>query len=80
MIKDCPVSPAAKLNYDASHDKSIKGVKVIAAMAAAIANKGGGNSIESVATAIDGYFNEDEGEKQNGEQSKHSSDQHGASV
>lgn len=60
MIKDCPISPAAKANYDASHDKSIKGVKVVAAIAAAVANKGGGNSIDSVATAIDGYFNEEQ--------------------
>lgn len=64
MIKDCPISPAAKINYNASHDKSMKGVKVIAAMATAIANKGGGNSIDSVATAIDGYFSEEEEEKQ----------------
>lgn len=56
MIKDCPISPAAKLNYNASHDKSMKGVKVIAALATAVANKGTGNSIDSVATAIDDYF------------------------
>lgn len=73
MIKDCPISPAAKANYDASHDKSMRGVKIIAAMATAIANKGGGNSIDSVAAAIDGYFNEDEGKKQNDEQGKYSS-------
>ena len=65
MIKDCPISPAAKANYNASHDKSMKGVKIIAAVATAIANKGGGNSIDSVATTINDYFNEDEGEKQN---------------
>ena len=58
MIKDCPISPAAKANYDASHDKSMRGVKIIAAMATAIAIKGGGNSIDSVAAAIDGYFND----------------------
>lgn len=77
MIKDCPISPAAKLNYNESHDKSIKGVKVVAAVATALANKGGGNSIESVATAVDDYFKEGES---NGEYSKHSSDKYGASM
>lgn len=56
MIKDCPISPAAKLNYNASHDRSMKGVRVVAALASAVANKGTGNSIESVADAIDEYF------------------------
>lgn len=64
MIKDCPISPAAKLNYNMSHDKTSKGVRVVATIAAAIANKGTGDSIESVATAIDTYFNEGE---ENGE-------------
>lgn len=64
MIKDCPISPAAKLNYDASHDKSMKGVKVIAALASAVANKGTGNSIDSVATAIDEYFVVEEKQEQ----------------
>ena len=77
MIKDCPISPAAKLNYDESHDKTIKGVKVITAMAAAIANKGSGNSVESVATAVDDYFKEGES---NGEQSEYSSNKYGASM
>ena len=60
MIKDCPISPAAKTNYEASHDKSIKGVKVVAALASAIANKGTGDSIESIATAVDDYFTVEE--------------------
>ena len=60
MIKDCPISPAAKANYEASHDKSIKGVKVVAALAFAIANKGTGDSIESIATAVDDYFTVEE--------------------
>lgn len=70
MIKDCPVSPAAKANYDASHDKSMKGVKIVAALASAVANKGTGNSIESVATAVDDYFTvEEKQEEQNGKSS-----------
>lgn len=77
MIKDCPISPAAKLNYNASHDKSSRGVKVVATIAAAIANKGTGDTIESVATAIDDYFSE--GEK-DGEYSEYSSNEYGASV
>lgn len=77
MIKDCPISPAAKLNYNASHDKSSRGVKVVATIAAAIANKGTGDTIESVATAIDDYFSE--GEK-DGEHSEYSSNEYGASV
>ena len=56
MIKDCPISPAAKANYEISHDKSMKGVKIVAAVASAVANKGTGNSIESVANAVDEYF------------------------
>lgn len=56
MIKDCPISPAAKANYEISHDKSIRGVKIVAAVASAVANKGTGNSIESVANAVDEYF------------------------
>lgn len=60
MIKDCPISPAAKANYDASHDKSMKGVKIVAAVASAVANKGTGNSIESVASAVDEYFTAEE--------------------
>lgn len=80
MIKDCPISPAAKANYEASHDKSMKGVKVIAALAAAVANKGTGNSIDSVATAIDNYFDEPQDGEKNDKQSEHSSDKHGASV
>lgn len=73
MIKDCPISPAAKINYKASHDKSIKGVRVVTAMATAIANKGDSDSIDSVATAIDDYFSEDE-EVENDEQSEYSRD------
>lgn len=70
MIKDCPISPAAKINYEASHDKSMKGVRVVAALASAVANKGTGDSIESVATAVDDYFTvEEEQEEQNGESS-----------
>ena len=66
MIKDCPISPAAKINYEASHDKSIKGVKIIAALASAIANRGDSDSIEYVATAVDDYFTaEEEQEEQN---------------
>ena len=79
MIKDCPISPAAKANYDASHDKSMKGVKVIAALAAAVANKGTGNSIDSVATAIDNYFDEEK-EGENDKPSEYSSNKYGASV
>ena len=80
MIKDCPISPAAKANYQASHDKSMKGVKVVAALAAAIANKGGGNSIDSVANAVDGYFSEEQEGDKNGKQSEYSGDKHGASM
>ena len=70
MIKDCPISPAAKANYDTSHDKSMKGVKIVAALASAVANKGTGNSIESVATAVDDYFTiEEKQEEQNGKSS-----------
>ena len=66
MIKDCPISPAAKANYNHSHDKSMKGVKVVAALASAVANKGTGTSIDSVATAIDEYFvTEDSNQKEN---------------
>ena len=54
MIKDCPISPAAKWNYESSHDKSLKGVKVITAIASAIASKGTANSIDNV--ALDDYF------------------------
>ncbi len=64
MIKDCPISPAAKINYDVSHDKSIKGVKIVAAVASAVANKGTGNSIESVANAVDDYFTTEEKKEQ----------------
>lgn len=56
MIKDCPISPAAKWNYESSHDKSLKGVKVVTAIASAIASKGTANSIDNVATALDDYF------------------------
>lgn len=81
MIKDCPISPAAKANYEASHDKSMKGVKVVAALAAAVANKGTGNSIDSVATAVDNYFSEEqEGEKRDVQQSEYSSDKYGTSM
>ena len=69
MIKDCPISPAAKINYDASHDKSMKGVKIVAAVASAIANKGSGDSIEYVANTVDEYFTTEEQEEQNGESS-----------
>jgi len=70
MIKDCPISPAAKINYEASHDKSMKGVRIVAALASAVANKGTGDSIESVATAVDDYFTvEEKQEEQNGESS-----------
>ena len=65
MIKDCPISPAAKANYEVSHDKSMKGVKIVAAVASAVANKGTGNSIESVATAVDEYFTVDEKKEEN---------------
>ena len=58
MIKDCPISPNAKKNYDAAHDKTEAGVKVITAIAAAVVNKGGGNSLENVADAVDNYFEE----------------------
>jgi hypothetical protein len=76
MIKDCPISPAAKINYEASHDKSRKGVRIVAALASAVANKGTGNSIESVADAVDDYFSEEESQKKgdkDAEQSKYSS-------
>ena len=56
MIKDCPISPAAKANYEVTHDKSIKGVKIVTAIVSAVANKGDSESIESVADAIDNYF------------------------
>lgn len=56
MIKDCPISPAAKANYEVTHDKSIKGVKIVTAIVSAVANKGDSDSIESVADAIDNYF------------------------
>lgn len=70
MIKDCPISPAAKINYEASHDKSVKGVKIVAALASAIANKGDSDSIEYVANAVDEYFTtEEEQEKPNDESS-----------
>lgn len=64
MIKDCPISPAGKANYEATHDKSLKGVKIIAAMSTAIATKGSGSSIENVAKALDDYFDADEQIKQ----------------
>lgn len=64
MIKDCPISPAAKWNYQNSHDKSIEGVKLITAVANAVANKGSGNSIDSVATALDNYLEEKDDEKE----------------
>lgn len=67
MIKDCPISPAAKINYDISHDKSMKGVRLVAAVASAVANKGTGDSIESVANAVDEYFTTEEQEATNGE-------------
>lgn len=69
MIKDCPISPAAKINYNASHDKSMKGVKIVAAVASAIANKGSGDSIEYMANTVDEYFTTEEQEEQNGESS-----------
>lgn len=69
MIKDCPISPAAKINYEASHDKSIKGVKIVAALASAIANRGDSNSIEYMASTVDEYFTAEEQEKTNGESS-----------
>ena len=70
MIKDCPISPAAKINYNASHDKSMKGVKIVAAVASAIANKGSGDSIEYMANTVDEYFTtEEQEEEQNGESS-----------
>ena len=64
MIKDCPISPAAKWNYQNSHDKSIEGVKLITAVVNAVANKGSGNSIDSVATALDNYLEEKDDEKE----------------
>ena len=67
MIKDCPISPAAKANYEMSHDKSMRGVKLVAAVASAVANKGTGDSIESVANAVDEYFTTEEQEATNGE-------------
>lgn len=67
MIKDCPISPAAKANYEMSHDKSMRGVRLVAAVASAVANKGTGDSIESVANAVDEYFTTEEQEAINGE-------------
>lgn len=64
MIKDCPISPAAKINYDASHDKSTKGVKIVAALASAIANKGGGENIDYLADTINDYFDDPKEEKE----------------
>lgn len=58
MIKDCPLSPAAKANYDDTHDKGMRGVVLAASIATAVANKGQGNSIEVVAQAADNYFKE----------------------
>ena len=67
MIKDCPISPAAKINYEMSHDKSMRGVRLVAAVVSAVANKGTGDSIESVANAVDEYFATEEQEATNGE-------------
>lgn len=64
MIKDCPISPAAKINYDASHDKSTKGVKIVAALASAIANKGGGENIDYLADTINDYFDDPKQDKE----------------
>lgn len=58
MIKDCPLSPAAKANYDETHDKGMRGVVLAASIATAVANKGTGSSINAVAQAADNYFKE----------------------
>ena len=47
----------------------MKGVKIVAAVASAIANKGSGDSIEYVANTVDEYFTTEEQEEQNGESS-----------
>jgi uncharacterized BrkB/YihY/UPF0761 family membrane protein len=58
MVKDCPLSPAAKANYDETHDKGMRGVVLAASIATAVANKGTGSSINAVAQAADNYFKE----------------------
>lgn len=59
MFHDCPLTPAAKLNYDAAHDKTLKGCKVVSSLIGAVTSKGSASSLDSVATALNNYLEEE---------------------
>ena len=59
MFHDCPLTPAAKVNYDITHDKTLKGCKVISSLVGAVTSRGSASSIDNVATALNNYLEEE---------------------
>lgn len=57
-FKDLPLTPAGKANYSATHDKNIKGVKVVSSLIGAVTSRGSATSIDAVATALDNYLDD----------------------